>query len=456
MFDFNWILLALSVVVLASYLFDFLARRSRIPSVVMLIATGIGVQVGFDLIGWKIAFVGTLLPILGTLGLVLIVLEGALELRLTMAAKTIILRSAALAFLGIAIAASVIAVAIHAYFAVPWLQAWAVATPFAIISSAVAIPAAQVLKPDDRDFVVYESALSDIFGVLFFYALIDSKSGVTMAVLNIVGGVGLSTVIGAVFGLLIVILIQRIEAHVRFIPMIFGLVLIYAGSKILHLAPLVTVFAVGLLLNNLPAVQLLPGLHALQPAKLENDLKTFKHLTSEFTFIVRTFFFVLLGYSTSLPELLHPLAWLISGLILSVAFAGRALLLRVLAGPDIHPLIWFAPRGLISVLLYLNIPPHLRIAGFPDGALMLTVLGSILIMTFGSIVDAKKSAEAEAEAESGAESGAESEAESRAESEAESGAAESVPEEPAPDDSVVGKQYQGSKAEKRLAARWGE
>ncbi len=390
MINFNWVLLALSFVVLASYLFDLVGHRVRIPSVVMLIISGIGIQLAFNFFAWKIAFVDILLPILGTLGLVLIVLEGALELRLSKTVKPLVSRSAIIAFLGIAICAALIALALHTYFDITWQQAWVLATPFSIISSAVAIPATSVLLAKDRDFVVYESALSDIIGVLFFYALIDGESGITMAILNIVGGVGLSTFIGAIFGFLMVIFIQRIEAHVRFIPMIFALVLIYSGSKILHLAPLVTVFVVGLILNNLSELKDLPGLRTLQSQNLESDVASFKHLTSEFTFIVRTFFFVLLGYSTTLSDLMHPLAWAIAGGVLVVAFASRALLLHFSSSSGIQPLIWFAPRGLITVLLYLNIPQHLRVVDFPDGALMLTVLGSILVLTFGSIMDTRR------------------------------------------------------------------
>ena len=337
MIDFNWILLALSSVVLASYLFDFVSRRSRVPSVVMLIASGIGIQVLFTFMGWEIAFVSTLLPLLGTLGLVLIVLEGALELRLSKESRTLIIKSSLMAFVGIVLTASLIAIGIHYYFDATWKQSWLLATPFAIISSAVAIPATNVLKEKDKDFVVYESALSDIFGVLLFYALLDSKGGITGALFSVVGGIGLSTLIGASFGVLIVMMIQRIEAHVRFIPMIFGLILIYSVSKFLHLAPLVTVFAVGLILNNLPLLQKMPGLQILEAKKLESDLNAFKHLTAEFTFVVRTFFFILLGYSTDLSDLAHLDAWAITAVILLITFVGRELIIRAFVGPRHAP-----------------------------------------------------------------------------------------------------------------------
>jgi cell volume regulation protein A len=393
MIDFNWILFALSSVVLASYLFDFISSRSRIPSVVMLIASGIGIQLLFTFMGWEIAFVSTILPLLGTLGLVLIVLEGALELRLSKESKGLIIRSTLMAIVGILLTASLIALCLHSYYETTWRQAWLLATPFAVISSAVAIPAANVLSKKNKDFVVYESALSDIFGVLLFYALLDNKGGITSTIFTVVGGIGLSTAIGASFGILMVFMIQRIEAHVRFIPMIFALVLVYALSKFLHLAPLVTVFSVGIILNNLPALQLLPGLHSLQAKSFETDLDAFKHLTAEFTFVVRTFFFILLGYSTDLSDLAHLDAWVITGIILVIVFAGRELIIRAFVGSKTQPLIWFAPRGLITVLLFLSIPKAAQIVDFPNGALMLTVLGSILIMTFGSIFNPKQAKE---------------------------------------------------------------
>ena len=40
--------------------------------------------------------------------------------------------------------------------------------PLSVISSAIAIPSARNLSQSLREFVTYESSLSDIFGVIFF------------------------------------------------------------------------------------------------------------------------------------------------------------------------------------------------------------------------------------------------------------------------------------------------
>ena len=58
-------------------------------------------------------------------------------------------------------------------------------------------------------------------------------------------------------------------------------------------------------------------------------------------------------------------------------------MLAVLYQRDTNTLFWFAPRGLITILLYLNIPEESRIDIFPNGTLMLTVLATTLILTVG-------------------------------------------------------------------------
>ena len=379
----DWILLALSGVVLLSYVFDIVGRRIRIPSVVMLVASGMGVRIALDLFDLEIAFVDMVLPILGTLGLVLIVLEGALELHITREARGRIFRAGAMAVLGIAVTGGLIATAARFGLDTTWYHAWLLAVPFAVISSSVAIPAAATLLKFDRETVVYESALSDIVGVLLFYALLDAHNGVAGAVANVLMGITISGVIGASAAVVILILLTRIESHVRFVPMIFGLVMVYSASKLVHLAPLVSVLAVGLMLNNANLLTGIPRLAKLLPESLFVEIIAFKQLTAELTFVVRTFFFLLLGYSTAIDSLIDPLAWVATFVILAVIFASRKALLATVYRTDTSTLFWFAPRGLITILLYLNIPEQDRIPNFPLGTLMLTVLMTTLILTVG-------------------------------------------------------------------------
>ena len=44
--------------------------------------------------------------------------------------------------------------------------------------------------------------------------------------------------------------INQLDGHVRFLPLIAGLVCLYAVGKELHLSPLILVLVCGLLINN--------------------------------------------------------------------------------------------------------------------------------------------------------------------------------------------------------------
>ncbi len=374
-----WAMVAISLIVLVAYLFDFLGRFIRVPAVVLLLFSGLGLRLLSDGLGWSLLLPADLLPILGTFGLILIVLEGALDLRLTRQAAPLILRSSASAVLGILLVGGALTGLFALWFEAPLQALMAHAMPLAVISSAVAIPAAAALAPRLREFVVYESSISDIVGVVLFYALIGDAAPLGSMLARLAGDVALSAIVGLAAGLLIYWLIQRIEHHVRVLPMIFGITLLYGLGKILHLAPLVMVLLVGLLLNN---SQLL-GHRLKSSPSYEQDLDAFKHLTAEFTFAVRSFFFVLLGFATAPADLLAPWAWGLAVLIVALSVILRWPVLRLVAREKTEPLIWFAPRGLITVLLFLSIPPALGIAGFPGAALMLVILMWALLLTRG-------------------------------------------------------------------------
>lgn len=381
--DQAWVMVALSTVVLVAYLFDFLGRFIKVPSVVLLIFAGLALRVAADTFSISVDVPADLLGVLGTFGLILIVLEGALDLRLTREAAPLVASSSIVAIFGIALTGGAITWALMLWLQAPLMEALVHAIPLAVISSAVVIPAAANLSPRLREFVVYESSVSDIVGVVIFYALLRHTGSVGDMLVNVTGELTLSAIIGLVVGLLNIWLIRHIQHHVRVLPMIFGITLLYGLGKITHLAPLVMVLLVGLLLNNTYMIERLSRGRWVAGQAFETDLDSFKHLTAEFTFVVRSFFFVLLGFSTAPAELLGVNAWLLAGGVLLCSLIPRWLLLRVVAREPAEPLVWFAPRGLITVLLFLAIPAELAIPEFPRAGLMLVILLWALLLTFG-------------------------------------------------------------------------
>ena len=94
----NLIILFLCILILLSYLFDISARYSKIPGVILLIALGILMQLIATALNLKVPNLQPLLPVIGTLGLILIVLEASLDLKLEKSKKGLIIDSISSAF----------------------------------------------------------------------------------------------------------------------------------------------------------------------------------------------------------------------------------------------------------------------------------------------------------------------------------------------------------------------
>ena len=379
------LMITISVCVLVSYWYSHLGSVLRFPSVVFLMATGLVLRELTDTRNATVLLPPGLLPLLGTIGLILIVLEGGLDLDLQPGRRAFLLRSFGTAAMGVLLCAAALAAAFHYGLGLEWPLATLMAVPFAVISSAVAIPSAEALRDDAREFVIYESSWSDIIGVMVFNAALTAVvtgAGRT-ATLSFFGGGLAVVVLGTLIGLAVYWLVGHLEGHVKFLPLIFALILVYAGAKALHLSPLLIVLILGLMLNNPHLIRRVKWLHRLHSDHYWAELEKLKHLTAEATFFVRTFFFLLLGYSTDLSTLTDARTWTVALAVVAVIFLLRVPVLWVLSGQPVRPLLWAAPRGLITVLLFYSLPAGAVPEVFPPGALILVVLLSCVIMALG-------------------------------------------------------------------------
>ena len=374
-------ILAASGLLLFAYLVDIVGRRFKLPSVVLLIATGIALRYALDPAGLSLKWVDPIVPILGTLGLVLIVLEGALDLAISRDRARLIVASSASAALGFGIALAGIAALCTWSLGMPPAAAVLAAIPFAVISSAVAIPSAAGLGNRVREFVIYESSLSDIIGVLVFYSWLGADGSVSGFAEDLFGGGALSLVVALVVAPVVFYVINRIDGHVRFLPLLAAIVFLYAGGKVLHLSPLVLVLVCGLLLNNPHLIRWHAWLRSLHSDDYAQTLKEFKGLVAELTFATKSFFFLMLGYWTDVRLMAGASAWMTAIAVISIVYASRCVVLWSLRR-EVAELIWIAPRGLITVLLFLSAGHTGTVDAFPFGAVMLIVLATSTATAF--------------------------------------------------------------------------
>ncbi len=324
----NTAILAASALLLFAYLLDILGRRFRLPSVVLLIVTGLVARHVLDRMGFAFEGIDPIVPIVGTIGLILIVLEGALDLEVSADRARTIAKAGASAVIGVALCTLAFAALFHfALGYAPYLSVLA-AIPFAVISSAVAIPSTAGLAVAPREFVIYESSLSDIVGVLVFFAALVSKGNPAAFALELFGGGALSIVVALAASLGLYAIVNKADGHVRFLPMLAGLVCLYAIGKALYLSPLVFVLVAGLVIGNPHLLDRWPRLKRLHSPDYDQTVREFKGVVAELTFATKSLFFLLLGYWTDVAALLEPRAWGIAAACVGFIFASRRLMLR--------------------------------------------------------------------------------------------------------------------------------
>lgn len=380
------VLVAVSSIILVSYLFDMFSGKTRLPSVVLLILSGLVLRLLADWTVFHIPYLDYVLAPLGTIGLILIVLEAGLDLELNLEKTRIINRSFISALTVMLLCLFGIAGLYMLLFAAPLRVALMNALPLSIISSAIAIPGARLFSEDRREFITYESSFSDILGILVFNFLALNSSFGFGSLFSFSFEILVTVLLSLFFSLGLTALVERVNHQVKHLPVFAILLLVYATAKLMHYSPLILVLVFGLFLNNITLF--IRGNMRLYFSleKIGEEVRQFKSVISESTFVIKTFFFVLLGYTADIPRLLNRDALAVVLPVMLVIYASRALPLRLLCGPGTAAaLTYVAPRGLITILLFMGIPPELRIGLIPDSVLLWTILLSSLVMTWGVV-----------------------------------------------------------------------
>jgi cell volume regulation protein A len=289
---------AASSFLLIAFAIEQVCRQRGIPSVIVLVLSGLLARPVLNYYGFEPDGINTLIPIVGAVGLVLIVLEGALDIDLRRDHLRVLATTSTTAILSITLCILLIYPFAVTLLSLTFVHALLLATPFAVISSAVAISGSSVLNKDDQEFVVYESSISDILGVLLFFALLGSNGTFSGILLSLVGGGLISILLSIISAVVLVLLLLRTDSHIRFTPLLAGLFALYALGELLHFSPLIMVLMLGLLLNKPTVITRFKVFRHWVPADYSLTLSEFRTLVLELTFVVRGFFFVLLGYWT--------------------------------------------------------------------------------------------------------------------------------------------------------------
>lgn len=385
------VLIALALVVIVSYLFNLVSRATRIPSVLMLLGMGLAVRaLSEGPLQGRIPDVQPLLEVLGSIGLIMIVLEAALDLELVRENRKMIFGSLNLTLAEMGVSTVFVAAVLHYGLGAGWAPAIVYALPLAILSSAIVIPSVENLRKHSvKEFMIYQSTVSDILGIMLFYFVTEGLQHPTGGwqpwLQGFLWSFGGSIVVSAVFAYLLVLLLQHIRTSLKMFLLIAVLILLYAVGKMLHLSSLLVILFFGLMLRN-PQLFFIGFLKRwINMDVVRTLLGDFQLITRETAFIVRTFFFVVFGFSIALGSLTKGSTIFLSALVVVGLLYWRATAVKVLMPNSDRIIRYMAPRGLITILLFYSIPAELQLPGFDRGLLLYVILASNVYMAWGMV-----------------------------------------------------------------------
>ncbi len=328
-----------------------LSKLTRVPDIIVLLL--IGVTLG-PILHWvnPDTFKGAV-HVLGMLALILILFEGGLELRLRQALRYFP-AGLLLVVLSFGLTLALIALMGRALLHLNWSDCLLIAAALGCTSGTIVIPALQqmVVPEPVKITLTIEAALGEVIAVLIVGSMLEmgpQQSLITGMAADFSHSIVIALIVGIVVG----------TTWSRLWPLVAGL----PYSNILNLGVVLGVFSIsryaggsgllgelifGVTLANMPRT----------PHMVRQGLRMLA-FHAELSFLVRSFFFVMLGIvaefisRTYLVPILGILAALLLGRFLAVQLSRWAV--RDVTRKQTELLFWMLPRGLVTAVLALEI-----------------------------------------------------------------------------------------------------
>jgi cell volume regulation protein A len=339
------------ILLLVAYVANRLSRLTRVPDLVVLLL--IGVTLG-PVLHWirPAAFQGTI-DILGTLALILILFAGGAELRLREAAHYAP-PALLLMVVSYGLSLGLIALMGRALLHLQWTDCVLLGAALGCTSGTIVIPALeQISAPEPvKVTLTLESTLGEVIAVLLIGSLLNASASQSVMVgmvvdfsHHIVIALLVGVVVGAIWSRLWPQLASQPNANIANLGVLLG---VYALVRYFGGSGLLAVLIFGITLANVPRT---PHM-ARQGARL-------LAFHAELSFLVRSFFFVLLGIVAEFVsrKYLLPIAGILAALLLARFLATQVSrwAIRDATRRETELLFWMLPRGLVTAVLAMEI-----------------------------------------------------------------------------------------------------
>jgi cell volume regulation protein A len=325
------------------------------------------------------------ISILGTLALALILFEGGLELRLRQALRYVP-AGLLLVLLSFGLSLALVALMGRALLHLEWRDCLLLGAALGCTSGTIVIPALQQIDTPDpvKITLTIESSLGEVIAVLMVGSLLQmagtGHSLIGGVVTDFSHHIAISLLVGVIAG----------AAWSRLWPLIAG----QPYSNILNLGVVLGVYSIGDYAqgSGLLAVLIFGVTLANLPRTPHMERQGARLLAfhAEISFLVRSFFFVLLGVVAEFVSRAYiiPILGILAALLLArfVAMQGSRWVVRDVDPSDTELLFWMLPRGLVTAVLALEIVNDRgAIFSFLPAMAFTVVLVTNLFIVWGSV-----------------------------------------------------------------------
>jgi Kef-type K+ transport system membrane component KefB len=389
-FSPEWVLILLSGVIVVSYLFSIISNYIKVPSVLLLLAAGIALRAIANANGWQLPVADNTVEYFGSVGLIMIVLEAGLDLKLGRNKIRLISRSFFAAFFILILSVTAISAALYFLLHQDVRDCIVYAIPLSVMSSSIVIPSLHHLSEKKKEFLVYEASFSDILGIILFNYFTAREIFSVLAISTFFLSIAIAIILSVVFSVLLFIILAKSKMSVKFFLVFAVLIILYEGGKLLNLPSLIIILFFGLLMNNWHLVKV-PKIRGLFSGEKATEATHLLHsITAESSFLIRTFFFLLFGYSINIQAIGSSDVILVGSIIVLILLIIRFIYLRDFLRESVYPEVFFIPRGLITIVLFYKIPESYHPEKLQAGILFFVVIVTSFIMMLGMIFYNKK------------------------------------------------------------------
>jgi cell volume regulation protein A len=408
-----------------AFIANRLVRFTRVPDVIILMITGVVIGPVLHWVNPDI-FRGAARGF-GSLALMLILFEAGLDLKLREVVEHFG-RGLFLALVSYLAAMGAVAAACRYGLHFSWINALTIGAVLGCISSSILLPVLQQvhLRREVRVTLMVEASLGDALAVLAVTTLLDVAAGGTATPSKLAWALGSSLILAIACGVLAGMLwsyLLPVLSDERFwhVLTFAAVLLVYSGVHVLQGNELISVLVFGVTLSNFPAVRKrlhlddvsatdwftespVKGAHGSSTDEYHQDQMLTFH--GELAFLLRTFFFVLLGMLVDYGGMRKNLrlALLCFAVILGARFLvvqGGRLGWRSFSALERELMVWFVPRGLITAVLGIEVvEARGAVFEFLPSLAFAVILITNLVLLVGSI-RARNLPVVETEAEAG-------------------------------------------------------